>query len=376
MSKNKLLWIIPIFFAAIALYLTASWFKNQQEIRAANKIVKQNKAKYKKGTKKMNKSDKTKEIHLAGGCFWGLEAYMQKLNGVEDAISGYANGKTENPTYKDLHTSGHAETVKVIYKPEIISLEDLLTHYLRVVNPVSVNKQGNDIGTQYRSGIYYTDKNDKKVIDNILKKEQTKYDKPIAIEVLPLKHFFEAEEYHQDYLFKNPNGYCHIDLSLAEKPLSPDKEPVIDATKYTRPSDAELKKTLTDIQYKVAVQNKTEYAFSNEYWDNFEKGIYVDITTKEPLFSSTDKFESGCGWPSFSKPIAKDVVKYIEDRSFNMIRTEVRSRSGNIHLGHVFDDGPKELGGKRYCINSASIEFIPYAEMDKRGYSYLKYLIK
>ena len=376
MSKNKLLWIIPIFFAAIALYLTAGGFKNQQEIQAANKIVKQNKAKYKKGTKKMNKSDKTKEIHLAGGCFWGLEAYMQKLNGVEDAISGYANGKTENPTYGDLHTSGHAETVKVIYKPEIISLEDLLTHYLRVVNPVSVNKQGNDIGTQYRSGIYYTDKNDKKVIDNILKKEQTKHDKPIAIEVLPLIHFFEAEEYHQDYLFKNPNGYCHIDLSLAEKPLSPDKEPVIDATKYPRPSDAELKKTLTDIQYKVAVQNKTEYAFSNEYWDNFEKGIYVDITTKEPLFSSTDKFESGCGWPSFSKPIAKDVVKYIEDRSFNMIRTEVRSRSGNIHLGHVFDDGPKELGGKRYCINSASIEFIPYAEMDKRGYSYLKYLIK
>ena len=376
MSKNKLLLIIPIFFAAIVLYLTAGGFKNQQEIQAANKIVKQNKAKYKKGTKKMNKSDKTKVIHLAGGCFWGLEAYMQKLNGVEDAISGYANGKTENPTYYDLHTSGHAETVKVIYKPEIISLEDLLTHYLRVVNPVSVNKQGNDVGTQYRSGIYYTDKNDKKVIDNILKKEQTKHDKPIAIEVLPLKHFFEAEEYHQDYLEKNPNGYCHIDLSLAEKPLSPDKEPVIDATKYPRPSDAELKKTLTDIQYKVAVQNKTEYAFSNEYWDNFEKGIYVDITTKEPLFSSTDKFESGCGWPSFSKPIAEDVVKYIEDRSFNMIRTEVRSRSGNIHLGHVFDDGPKELGGKRYCINSASIEFIPYAKMDKRGYGYLKYLIK
>lgn len=376
MSKNKLLWIIPIFFAAIALYLTASGFKKQQEIQAANKIVKQNKVKHKKGTKKMNKSDKVKEIHLAGGCFWGLEAYMQKLNGVEDAISGYANGKTENPTYYDLHTSGHAETVKVIYKPEIITLEDLLTHYLRVVNPVSVNKQGNDVGTQYRSGIYYTDNNDKKVIDNILKKEQTKHDKPIAIEVLPLKHFFEAEEYHQDYLEKNPGGYCHIDLSLAEKPLSPDEEPVIDATKYPRPSDAELKKTLTDIQYKVAVQNKTEYAFSNEYWDNFDKGIYVDITTKEPLFTSTDKFESGCGWPSFAKPIAKDVVKYIEDRSFNMIRTEVRSRSGDIHLGHVFDDGPKELGGKRYCINSASIEFIPYAEMDKRGYSYLKYLIK
>ena len=376
MSKNKLLWIIPIFFAAIALYLTASWFKNQQEIQAANKIVKQNKVKHNKGAKKMNKYDNLKEIHLAGGCFWGLEAYMQKLNGVEDAISGYANGKTENPTYGDLHTSGHAETVKVIYKPEIISLEDLLTHYLRVVNPVSVNKQGNDIGTQYRSGIYYTDKNDKKVIDNILKKEQTKHDKPIAIEVLPLKHFFEAEEYHQDYLFKNPNGYCHIDLSLAEKPLSPDKEPVIDATKYPRPSDAELKKTLTDIQYKVAVQNKTEYAFSNEYWDNFEKGIYVDITTKEPLFSSTDKFESGCGWPSFSKPIEKEVTKYYKDNSHYVERIEVRSRVGDAHLGHVFPDGPTELGGLRYCINSASIRFIKKEDLEKEGYIELKKLFE
>ena len=142
MNKNKLLWIIPILFVAIVLYLNTGGFKNRQEIEAANKIVKQNKIKYKKGAKKMNKSDKTKEIHLAGGCFWGLEAYMQKLNGVEDAVSGYANGKTENPTYKDLHTSGHAETVKVTYKPEIISLEDLLKHYLRVVNPISVNKQG------------------------------------------------------------------------------------------------------------------------------------------------------------------------------------------------------------------------------------------
>ena len=331
-----------------------------------------------KGRDKMKNYDETKvkTIHLAGGCFWGLEAYMQKLNGVEDAVSGYANGKTENPSYYDLKTSGHAETVKVIYNPDIISLEDILAHYLRVVNPVSVNKQGNDVGTQYRTGIYYTDEADKTIIENILAKEQTKHDKPIAIEVEPLKQFYDAEEYHQDYLEKNPGGYCHIDLSLADKPLDKDKEPMIDSSRYIKPSDEELKKSLTDIQYDVTQNSATERAFSHEYHDSFKRGIYVDITTKEPLFSSTDKFESGCGWPSFSKPISKDVVKYFEDNSHFMHRTEVRSRSGDAHLGHVFNDGPKELGGQRYCINGASLEFIPYDEMDEKGYGYLKYLVK
>ncbi len=319
---------------------------------------------------KMKNTD-TKTIYLAGGCFWGVEAYMQKISGVVDAESGYANGNTENPSYEDLvyRNSGHAETVKVTYNPSEISLESLLSYYLRVVDPTSVNKQGNDRGVQYRTGVYYTDEKDKEVIEKVLNKEQEKYDKPIVIEVLPLKQYYKAEEYHQDYLEKNPNGYCHIDLSLADKPL-------IDPSKYTRPSNDELKKTLTDIQYKVAVENNTEHAFSNEYWDNFEKGIYVDITSGEPLFSSKDKFESGCGWPSFSKPIDKEVVKYLEDNSFNMTRTEVRSRIADIHLGHVFDDGPKELGGKRYCINSASIKFIPLSDMESMGYGYLKSFVE
>lgn len=376
MTKNKILWVIPVLFIAIVLYLAANIIKNNSKLQAADST--KSVVISKKGDKKMKNynDNEVHEIYLAGGCFWGLEAYMQKLNGVEDAISGYANGKTENPTYHELKSTGHAETVKVIYKPEIISLSDLLAHYLRVVNPTSINKQGNDVGTQYRTGIYYTNEADKAIIDKILSNEQKKHDKPIAIEVEPLKHFYEAEEYHQDYLEKNPNGYCHIDLSLADEPLDSGKEPVIDASKYPKQSDDELKKNLTDIQYDVTQNSATELAFSNEYDKNFKRGIYVDITTKEPLFSSTDKFDSGCGWPSFSKPIAKDVVKHSEDNSHFMKRTEVRSRSGDAHLGHVFNDGPKELGGQRYCINGASLEFIPYEDMDKRGYGYLKYLVK
>lgn len=376
MRKLKPLLFVPVLLVAAILYFAINFVNKNADLQAGRqgKDVESSK----KGNNKMKDYDisASKVIYLAGGCFWGLEAYMQKLNGVEDAISGYANGKTENPSYYDLKTSGHAETVKVLYNPEIISLEDILAHYLRVVNPVSINKQGNDVGTQYRTGIYYTDEADKTIIENILAKEQTKHDKPIAIEVEPLKQFYDAEEYHQDYLEKNPGGYCHIDLSLADKPLDKDEEPVIDSSRYIKPSDEELKKNLTDIQYDVTQNSATERAFSHEYHDSFKRGIYVDITTKEPLFSSTDKFESGCGWPSFSKPISKDVVKYFEDNSHFMHRTEVRSRSGDAHLGHVFNDGPKEMGGQRYCINGASLEFIPYDEMDEKGYGYLKYLVK
>jgi len=376
MRKLKPLLFVPVLLVAAILYFAINFVNKNADLQAGRQN--EDADGRQKGNNEMRTYDETKvkTIYLAGGCFWGLEAYMQKLNGVEDAISGYANGKTENPSYYDLKTSGHAETVKVIYNPEIISLEDILAHYLRVVNPVSVNKQGNDVGTQYRTGIYYTDEAEKAIIENVLAKEQTKHDKPIAIEVEPLRHFYEAEEYHQDYLEKNPGGYCHIDLSLADKPLDKDEEPIIDSSRYIKPSDEDLKKNLTDIQYDVTQNSATERAFSHEYHDSFKRGIYVDITTKEPLFSSTDKFESGCGWPSFSKPISKDVVKYFEDNSHFMHRTEVRSRSGNAHLGHVFNDGPKELGGQRYCINGASLEFIPYDEMDEKGYGYLKYLVK
>ena len=304
---------------------------------------------------------KLKEIWLAGGCFWGVEAYMSRIYGVYDVTSGYANGNIDNPTYEEVCSgkTKFAEAVHVLYDPERASLETLLTSFFKVVDPTSKNRQGNDVGDQYRSGIYYKDEMDKIVIDKVIKSEQKKYSSVIYTEVLPLNNFFLAEEYHQDYLEKNPNGYCHIDFSnLSEEVVN------IDIKKYPRPSNEELKAKLTDIQYKVAVENNTESAFSNEYFDNHEAGLYVDVVTGEPLFSSTDKYDSGCGWPSFTKPIADEVITLKEDKKFNMIRIEVRSRSGDIHLGHVFDDGPRDKGGKRYCINSASIKFIPTDKME------------
>ncbi|MBS6920653.1 MAG: peptide-methionine (R)-S-oxide reductase MsrB [Anaerococcus vaginalis] len=315
--------------------------------------------------------DDLKKIYLAGGCFWGVEEYMQRIYGVYDAVSGYANGKVNNPTYKTVSSgkSGYAETVEVTYDSKKIKLEDLLNHYFKIIDPTSLNKQGNDRGSQYRTGIYYVDDSDKEVIDKVMNFQAKKYSEKIVVENMKLKNFTVAEDYHQDYLKKNPNGYCHIDLSKAN-------EVVIDPAKYPKPSDDDLKRKLTDIQYRVTQKNETESSFSNEYWDNKEKGIYVDVATGEPLFSSSDKFDSGCGWPSFSKPIAKDVVTYREDKSYNMNRTEVRSRSGDSHLGHVFNDGPKELGGLRFCINSASIKFIPLKDMEDRGYGYLKHLVK
>ena len=312
-----------------------------------------------------------KDIYMAGGCFWGLEAYMEKIFGVADVISGYANGNTKDPSYEDvsLKNTGHAETVKVSYDPNRVSLEKLLDYYLKVVDPTSLNKQGNDRGTQYRSGIYFLDPADEKVITDRLKKEQASYEKKIVVEVQKLDNFYEAEEYHQDYLKKNPGGYCHIDLTKAE-------DVIIDPAKYPKPSDEEIKNKLTPEQYNVTQKAATELSFNNDYWDKKDAGLYVDVVTGEPLFLSTDKYDSGCGWPSFTKPISKDVVTYKEDLSFNMKRIEVRSRVGNSHLGHVFDDGPVEFGGLRYCINSAAINFIALEDMEKEGYGYLMHLVK
>ena len=330
------------------------------------------------------KEENLHTIYLAGGCFWGLEAYVQKLPGVYDAEVGYANGDTEEPTYEQVcyEDTGHAETVKVVYDTTRITTEQLLAAFFKVVDPTSVDKQGNDRGSQYRSGIYYADEADKAVAEAAIAAQQEQYTDPIATEVLPLDNYYPAEEYHQDYLDKNPGGYCHIDLSDADAFAEaaglnmPDLSSLIKPEDYPVPGDKELKETLTDIQYRVTQQGDTESPYTNEYTDLFDKGLYVDVVTGEPLFSSTDKFESGCGWPSFSKPIVPEVVTEHTDESFNMVRTEVRSRAGDTHLGHVFPDGPKELGGLRYCINSASIRFIAYDALDGEGFGFLKQIFE
>lgn len=340
-----------------------------------------------------NKNMDMKTIYLAGGCFWGTEKFMSLIHGVQDTEVGYANSNVADPTYREVCTgkTGAAETVKVTYNADEVSLPFLLNLYYKTIDPTSLNKQGNDRGTQYRTGIYYTDPAERPVIEQSLETLQKNYSKPLAIEVAPLKNFYPAEDYHQDYLDNNPGGYCHINPALfrlarevrdttllnskADNNMDTNNMGSLER-KYTKPSDKELRSKLTALQYQVTQNAATERPYSNEYDKEFRPGIYVDIVTGEPLFLSTDKFNSGCGWPAFSKPITADVVKGYVDTSHGMNRIEVRSKSGDSHLGHVFNDGPAETGGLRYCINSASLKFIPLADMQKEGYGDLIPLVK
>lgn len=326
-------------------------------------------------TEKKEDMKSTKEIYLAGGCFWGTEHFLKLIDGVEATQVGYANGNIANPTYKQVctGTTDFAETVKVQYDPVKVDLPFLIDLYFKTIDPTSVNKQGNDRGTQYRTGIYYTDPADLSVIQETVHRLAATYTRPLAVEMKPLENFYPAEEYHQDYLDKNPGGYCHINLALFEMAR---KANAPKTATYQKPDDATLRKKLSAEQYAVTQKNATEPAFHNEFWNEHRPGIYVDITTGEPLFVSTDKFDSGCGWPSFSKPIQKELIAEKKDTTHGMIRTEVRSKTGDAHLGHVFTDGPKDKGGLRYCINSASLRFIPKEKMKEEGYGEYLPLIK
>lgn len=316
------------------------------------------------------KGELVKEIYLAGGCFWGMEGYFSRIKGVESTQVGYANGNGNKTSYYEIKNTGHAETLLLSYDATKISLKDILAHFWRVIDPYSLNRQGNDVGVQYRSGIYFTNKDDESVIREFLalKQEQDK-SKKIAIEVEPLKNFVVAEEYHQKYLEKNPNGYCHIDLNLANEPLHDD-------SRFKVPSRDELKLKLSPQAYEITQNKGTERAGTSPLDKNYEKGIYVDAVTKKPLFASTDKFDSGSGWPSFTKPITGDTIEYKKDFSYGMSRIEVSSKLGGSHLGHVFNDGPIDKGGLRYCINGASLEFIPLEKMDELGYADYKRYVK
>ena len=307
-----------------------------------------------------------KEIYLAGGCFWGTEHFFKQVRGVTSTEVGYANGHTSDPTYEQVcsHTTGFAEAVHLQYAPDQLTLSKILELYFLTIDPTSLNRQGGDVGDQYRTGIYYTDSTDLPVIQAALSALQSKYSKPLAIELAPLKNFYNAEDYHQDYLDKNPSGYCHIRPELFRIAR--------EANPYVRPSDSELRQRLTATQYAVTQHAATEHPFDNDYWDEHREGIYVDITTGEPLFVSADKFDSGCGWPSFSRPIDNKLLEEHQDKTLGMLRIEVRSKTGKAHLGHVFDDGPKERGGLRYCINSAALRFVPRDSMVQQGYG--KYL--
>lgn len=306
------------------------------------------------------KSTNASEIYLAGGCFWDVEGYFKKIPGVLDTDVGYANGKTDATSYEKIGATDHSETVKISYDPVVVALQDILEYYFSIIDPTSVNKQGNDEGRQYRTGIYYTDENDKLIIDEIIRQKQEGYDKKIVVEVEPLKNFILAEDYHQDYLDKNPGGYCHINIGLADEPLASKKDVLFKDKKA-------LKEKLSEEEYKVTQENQTEKPFSSKYDDFDEPGIYVDKVSGEPLFSSKDKYDAGCGWPSFTKSIGGN-INYRGDKSHNMDRVEVRSRRGDSHLGHVFNDGPKDKGGVRYCINGAALRFIPLSKMDEEGY--------
>jgi len=309
-------------------------------------------------------------IYLAGGCFWGLEQLIKLIPGVVRTTVGYANGNGSFPPTYEMVCMGRSdfrETVRVEYQKQIMSLDAILFAFFGSIDLQAINSQGPDSGTQYQSGVYYTDDNTEKIVNRIVKivKGRTEV---FAVEVKPLENFYAAEDYHQEYLQKNPTGYCHISI----QDMINVKQMFVDPEKYQRPNHDVIQNKLTEKQYHVTQEAGTEIPFENEYWENKNKGIYVDIVTGEPLFFSGDKVESSCGWPSFSGGIDPNAFAYLKDNSFGMERTEVRSRSGDSHLGHVFYEDAESPNGVRYCMNSAALRFIPYEDMEKGGYEYLK----
>ena len=282
-----------------------------------------------------------KTIYLAGGCFWGTEHLMSLVKGVVETETGYANSTVENPSYEMVCTgkTGAAETVRVVYDDEQVALSTLLRLYFKSIDPTSVNRQGNDCGTQYRTGVFYVDPDDAEVVDAEVATLQRRNSRPLALEVGMLGNFYPAEDYHQHYLDNNPRGYCHVSRELFAEAAS--LKPAQVAGKES------LRESLTPLQWEVTQHGSTEKPFDNEYDHEFRKGIYVDITDGEPLFVSSDKYDSGCGWPAFSRPVDPSSVTRNTDTSWGRVRTEIRSSKSGAHLGHVFEDGPEETGGLR-----------------------------
>ncbi len=321
-----------------------------------------------------------KTATFAGGCFWCIESDFEKYNGVVEAISGYTGGHTEKPSYQEVSAgkTGHTEAVQVRYDPKKITYNELLDIFWKHMDPTDASGQFADRGSQYRPAIFYHDDEQKQLALTSRKalEESGRFDRSIATEITAFTKFYTAEDYHQDYYNKNPirykfyranSGRDHFLRRIWKDATKPAAQSPEMGNKYIKPSEDVLKNKLTAMQYKVTQKDGTEPPFNNEYWNNKKEGIYVDIVTGEPLFSSRDKFDSGTGWPSYTKPLEPENIDEKPDKSLFMTRTEVRSKHGGSHLGHVFKDGPAPTG-LRYCINSAALRFIPKDELKKQGY--------